>query len=167
MKYQSFLMKPLTVEEMNAQIPGTLMESLGIEYTDAGPDFICGRMPVDSRTKQPAGLLHGGASAALSESLGSMGSLARIDRGRQTIVGIEINANHLRKVSSGWVHAKASLVAQSALLHVWEIRISNDIGKLVCLSRLTVMIADLAIREGSGDSGKSINSRGEGMDAKT
>ncbi len=159
-------MNPLSVEEMNAMVPGTLMESLGIEYTDAGPDFICGRMPVDTRTVQPAGLLHGGASAALAESLGSMGSLSRIDRNKQTIVGIEINANHLRKVSSGWVHAKASLVAQSSLLHVWEIRISNEMGKLVCLSRLTVMIADLATLRGHEVSGRPLYSRGEGMDAK-
>jgi 1,4-dihydroxy-2-naphthoyl-CoA hydrolase len=118
------------------------MQHLGIEYTELGSDYICGRMPVDHRTKQPAGLLHGGASAALAESLGSIGSVLMTDPETQAIVGIEINANHLRKVKEGYVYGKATLIANSRKLHVWEIRISDERQRLVCLSRLTVMVIE-------------------------
>ena len=129
----------MTLEAMNALSKGTLMEQLGIVYTGIGPDFICGSMPVDHRTKQPAGLLHGGASAALAESLGSMGSVA-ITNNTKSIVGIEVNANHIRKVESGQVHGRATLLTRSRRLHVWEIRIQNDDHELVCISRLTILL---------------------------
>ncbi len=132
----------MTLEDMNALIPGTLMESLGIVFTEYHEGFISGTMPVDGRTIQPAGLLHGGASAALAESLGSMGSLALIDRERQAIVGIEINASHLRKASAGKVTGQAELIARSPRLHVWQIRITDEKQRLICLSRLTVMVID-------------------------
>jgi 1,4-dihydroxy-2-naphthoyl-CoA hydrolase len=99
-------------------------------------------MPVDDRTRQPAGLLHGGASAALAETLGSMGSMSIVDLGKHAIVGIEINANHIRSAREGFVHGKASLIMRSRKLHVWEIRISNDAGNLICLSRLSIMVLD-------------------------
>jgi len=127
---------------MNAMSEGTMMKQLGIEYTEIGPDFLCGSMPVDHRTKQPAGLLHGGASAALAETLGSMGSMSMIDMKKQSIVGIEINANHIRSVREGYVYGKATLIMKTRKLHVWEIRINNDAGNLVCLSRLTIMVLD-------------------------
>lgn len=136
------MLKQISLKELNTMNACTLMEHLGIEYTELGSDHICGRMPVDHRTKQPAGLLHGGASAALAESLGSMGSVLMIDNETQAIVGIEINANHLRKVSEGYVFGKATLVANSRKLHVWEIRISDARNRLVCLSRLTVMVIE-------------------------
>lgn len=126
---------------MNAMSAGTLMEQLGIIYTEVGPDYICGTMPVDHRTVQPAGLLHGGASAALAETLGSMGSVAIMGR-KHAIVGIEINANHIRKVKDGHVHGKATLVMRSRRLHIWEVKIHNDAGALVCLSRLTIMVIE-------------------------
>ncbi|MEJ5302046.1 MAG: hotdog fold thioesterase [Bacteroidales bacterium] len=132
----------MTLEEMNALIAGTLMESLGIIFTEYREGYICATMPVDARTKQPAGLLHGGASAALAESLGSMGSLALIDREKQSIVGIEINASHVRKVSEGFVTGQAELIARSTKLHVWQIRIIDEKSRLVCLSRLSVMVID-------------------------
>lgn len=132
----------MTLEEMNAMIPGTLMESLGIVFTEYREGYIRGTMPVDHRTIQPAGLLHGGASAALAESLGSMGSLALIDRDRQAIVGIEINASHLRKATSGFVTGEAELMARSPRLHVWDIRISDEKQRLICRSRLSVMVID-------------------------
>jgi 1,4-dihydroxy-2-naphthoyl-CoA hydrolase len=132
----------MTLDEMNALSAGTLMEQLGIIYTEIGPDYLCGTMPVDHRTKQPAGLLHGGASAALAETLGSMGSMSVIDLKKQTIVGVEVNANHVRKVTHGLVHGKAMLVMRSRKLHVWEIRISNDANALVCLARLTIMVLE-------------------------
>ena len=129
----------MTVDSMNASSKGTLMEQLGIVYTELGEDYVCGTMPVDHRTKQPAGLLHGGASVALAESLGSMGSAA-IAKNPRAIVGIEVNANHVRKATSGLVHGRAVLVVRSRRLHVWEIKIHNDQNELVCLSRLTVMV---------------------------
>ncbi|HPJ62971.1 MAG: hotdog fold thioesterase [Lentimicrobium sp.] len=131
----------ISLEAMNAMSAGTLMEQLGIVYTEVGPDYICGTMPVDHRTVQPAGLLHGGASAALAETLGSMGSVAIMGR-KHAIVGIEINANHIRKVKDGHVHGKATLVMRSRRLHIWEVKIHNDAGALVCLSRLTIMVIE-------------------------
>ncbi len=136
------MLKQVPLPNLNAMNNGTLMQHLGIEYTELGSDYICGRMPVDHRTKQPAGLLHGGASAALAESLGSIGSVLMTDPETQAIVGIEINANHLRKVKEGYVYGKATLVANSRKLHVWEIRISDERQRLVCLSRLTVMVIE-------------------------
>jgi 1,4-dihydroxy-2-naphthoyl-CoA hydrolase len=137
------MLTTMSLETMNAHSEGTMMKHLGIVYTEIGPDYLCGSMPVDHRTKQPAGLLHGGASAALAETLGSMGSMSIIDLQKQTIVGIEINANHIRSVRDGFVHGKASLIMRSRKLHVWEIRITNDGGSLVCLSRLTIMVLDI------------------------
>lgn len=136
------MLTTMTLEAMNALSEGTLMRQLGIEYTEIGPDYLCGSMPVDYRTKQPAGLLHGGASAALAETLGSMGSMSIVDLERQSVVGIEINANHIRSVKEGFVYGKATLIMRSRKLHVWEIRVTNDIGNLVCLSRLTIMVLD-------------------------
>lgn len=132
----------MTLDEMNALSAGTLMQQLGIVYTEIGEDYLCGTMPVDHRTKQPAGLLHGGASVALAESLGSMGSLSLIDFQKQAIVGVEVNANHIRKVNSGFVTGKATLIMRSRKLHVWEIKIHNDSGALCCISRLTIMVLD-------------------------
>jgi 1,4-dihydroxy-2-naphthoyl-CoA hydrolase len=132
----------MSLETMNAHSEGTMMKQLGIVYTEIGNDYLCGSMPVDHRTKQPAGLLHGGASAALAETLGSMGSMSIIDLEKQSIVGIEINANHIRSVKEGFVHGKASLIMRSRKLHVWEIRVTNDGGHLVCLSRLTIMVLE-------------------------
>lgn len=137
----------MTLEAMNAHSEGTMMKQLGIVYTEIGPDFLCGTMPVDHRTKQPAGLLHGGASAALAETLGSMGSMSIIDLEKQSIVGIEINANHIRSVKAGHVHGKATLIMRSRKLHVWEIRITNDNGQLVCLSRLTIMVLEKEMKK--------------------
>lgn len=136
------MLTTMTLETMNAHSKGTMMEHLGIVYTEIGPDYLCGSMPVDHRTKQPAGLLHGGASAALAETLGSMGSMSIIDPEKQSIVGIEINANHIRSMREGYVHGKASLIMRSRKLHVWEIRITNSGGQLVCLSRLTIMVLE-------------------------
>lgn len=129
----------MTLEAINALSKGTLMEQLGIVYTDFGPDYICATMPVDHRTIQPAGLLHGGASVALAESLGSMGSVVLL-KNPNAIVGIEVNANHVRKATAGKVHGRATLIVRSRRLHVWEIKIHNDDNELVCLSRLTIMV---------------------------
>ncbi len=132
----------MSLAELNAMSVGNMGENLGIEFTELGDGFICGKMPVDHRTKQPMGLLHGGASAALAETLGSVGSAAMVDLAHQAVVGVEINANHLRKVTGGFVHGKASLLLKSRKLHVWDIRITDDDGELVCVSRLSVMVLE-------------------------
>jgi 1,4-dihydroxy-2-naphthoyl-CoA hydrolase len=134
--------KRMTVAELNSLSAGNMGEHLGIEFTEAGDDYLCGRMPVDNRTKQPMGLLHGGASAAFAETLGSVGSVMLVNNETHTIVGVEINANHLRKVTDGYVYGRATLVMRSRKLHVWDIRITNKDNELVCLSRLTVMVLE-------------------------
>jgi uncharacterized protein (TIGR00369 family) len=133
------------VEELNSGRVGTLLEHLGIEFTEIGDDFICGTMPVDERTLQPYGLLHGGASVALAETLGSMGAAMCVDAAEYQCVGQEINANHLRAARSGLVTGTARPVHVGGRSQVWTIDITNDAGKLVCTSRLTIAI----IRRGS------------------
>lgn len=118
------------------------MSHLGIEYTDIGPDFISAKMPVDDRTRQPFGLLHGGASAALIETLGSVASSLCIDLSAQVPVGVEINANHLRSVTEGFVYGTARALHLGRRTHVWDVTITNESGKRVCVGRLTVMIVD-------------------------
>jgi 1,4-dihydroxy-2-naphthoyl-CoA hydrolase len=134
--------KRMTLVELNALSVGNMGEHLGIELTETGDDYLCGRMPVDHRTKQPMGLLHGGASAAFAETLGSVGSVMLVNPETHSIVGVEINANHLRKVTEGYVYGRATLVLRSRKLHVWDIRITNEENELVCLSRLTVMVLE-------------------------
>jgi 1,4-dihydroxy-2-naphthoyl-CoA hydrolase len=134
------LTQKATLSDLHHMNQNTIMEVLGITYTEIGKDYICGKMPVDKRTHQPAGLLHGGASAVLAESLGSMGSAIIADMRENNITGIEINANHIKAVKSGFVHAKAQLVHLGKSTHIWNIEIKNDEGKLVCLSRLTVLV---------------------------
>ncbi len=136
------MLPQISLSELNAMNKGTMMEQMNIEYTELGADYICGSMPVDHRTRQPAGLLHGGASAALAETLGSMGSMLLINNETHAAVGIEINANHLRKATEGFVLGKATIIARSRKLHVWEIRITDDEQHLICVSRLTVMIIE-------------------------
>jgi 1,4-dihydroxy-2-naphthoyl-CoA hydrolase len=118
------------------------MEHLGIEYLEVGDDYLKGRMPVDNRTKQTAGILHGGASAALAETLGSVGAAMCVDREKKRIVGLDINANHIRPGSGRWVTGIARPLHVGATTQVWEIKISDEREKLVCVSRLTVANID-------------------------
>jgi 1,4-dihydroxy-2-naphthoyl-CoA hydrolase len=118
----------------------TMSEHIGITFTEIGDDFLKATMPVDHRTKQPYGLLHGGASAVLAETLGSVGSALIIDRDKYICVGIEINANHLRSVSAGKVTGIASPIHVGRSTHVWDIKIKDENEKLICVSRLTVAI---------------------------
>lgn len=120
----------------------TMIDHLGIEFLEIGDDYIKARMPVDHRTRQPAGLLHGGASVTLAETLGSLGAYFCIDPARQTCVGLEINANHLRGVREGWVYGVARPIHLGRTTQVWEIRITNAEDKLVCVSRITMAILD-------------------------
>jgi len=122
----------------------TLMEQLGIECIELGDDYVISRMPVDQRTHQPMGLLHGGASAALIESIGSMGSTLLLDITKQHPVGIEINANHVGGIRSGYVIAKGKIVHAGKKTHLWQVDITEEkTDKLVCSGRLTVMIIDI------------------------
>ncbi|HEY1722582.1 MAG TPA: hotdog fold thioesterase [Magnetospirillaceae bacterium] len=118
----------------------TMIEHLGIELLEAGDDFLKARMPVDHRTKQPAGLLHGGASVALSETVASLGATYAVDREKFHCVGLEINANHVRSATDGYVYAVARPAHLGRNTHVWEVKITDEAGKLVCISRVTMAI---------------------------
>ena len=122
----------------------TLADALGIELVALTDDYLEGRMPVDGRTHQPMGLLHGGASVAFAETLGSIAAALRVDRTKQACVGLEINANHLKGVRDGWVLGRATPVHIGRSTQVWEIRISHEeTGVLVCISRITMAVIDL------------------------
>lgn len=127
-----------TVAALNARSRGTLMESLGIEFTELGPGYLRGTMPVDARTHQPYGLLHGGASVALAETLGS--SAGALMAGDNAVVGLEINANHLRAVRTGTVTGTARPLHIGRSTQVWEIRIEDDAARPVCISRITLAV---------------------------
>jgi 1,4-dihydroxy-2-naphthoyl-CoA hydrolase len=128
------------LKRINDSIQNTMTSTIGIEITDIGDDFICGKMPVDERTTQPFGLLHGGASAALAETLGSIGGGIKVYSNNETVVGIEINANHLKSVRDGWVFGKATPIRIGKKIQVWNIEITNEDDDLICVSRLTLAV---------------------------
>lgn len=125
---------------------GSLIAHLGIEVIEAGDDYLKARMPVDHRTKQPAGVLHGGASVALAETLASWAAAFVVDRAKHHCVGIEINANHVRPVSGGHVTGVARPIQLGKTLQVWEVRISDERDKLVCISRVTMAVLNVAMQ---------------------
>lgn len=126
--------------KLNERGKNTAVESLGIVFTEIGDDYIKATMPVDHRTVQPMGLLHGGASVLLAESLGSIGANYCVNRDKSYCVGMEINANHLRSVKSGTVTGITRPLHLGATTQVWEIKIYNQAEKLVCVSRLTIAV---------------------------
>ena len=128
-----------SLADLNALSAGTAMEPLGIVFTELGPDFVRATMPVDARTRQPYGLLHGGASVLLAETLGSTAGGLCVDAD-QGVVGIEINANHLRGVRDGLVTGTARPLHVGRSTQVWEIRIEDARGRLACISRLTLAV---------------------------
>ena len=132
----------ITVEQLNALNKNTMMEHWGIEFTAIGEAFISAKMPVDHRTHQPFGLLHGGASVTLAETLGSVASSCMVDGTKRFCVGLEINANHLRAVKEGYVYGTARPVHLGKSTHVWEIKIENSKDQLICISRITMAILD-------------------------
>jgi 1,4-dihydroxy-2-naphthoyl-CoA hydrolase len=137
-------LKKVPLDLINSMNKNTLMDQLGIECIELGEDYVISRMPVDKRTHQPMGLLHGGASAALIESIGSMGSTLLLDITKQHPVGIEINANHIGGIRSGHVIAKGKIVHAGKKTHLWQVDITEEgTNKLVCSGRLTVMIIDI------------------------
>lgn len=131
--------KPATLALLNATNRQSAAEHLGIEITELGDDFVRGRVPVDHRTKQPFGLLHGGVSVVLAETLGSIGAYFASPEGHNA-VGLDINANHLRSATSGWVTGTARPVHIGKSTQVWQIEMTNEAGELTCVSRLTMAI---------------------------
>lgn len=130
----------LSVEDLVPLGKGTMGEYIGIEWMEVGPDYLKARMPVDHRTIQPYGLLHGGASAVLAETIGSVGSAMVVDHSQFYCVGLEINANHIRSARDGFVTGKGTPIHIGKSTHVWDIRIVDEKEKLVCVSRLTVAV---------------------------
>ena len=129
------------LEVVNSYNNNTLMEVLGIKCIEIGDDYVVSTMPVDHRTHQPMGLLHGGASAALIESIGSVGSTLLLDLSKENPVGIEVNANHVSAVKSGMVKAIGKIVHAGKRTHLWQVDIFDmETDKLVCTGRLTIMI---------------------------
>ena len=135
------MLKKYDLELINSMSRNTLMEVFDIKCVEVGDDYVIATMPVNSKTHQPMGLLHGGASAALIESIGSMGSSLALDLEKEVPVGVEINANHIGGMREGIVRAVGKLVHRGKRTHVWQVDLTDDAtGKLVCTGRLTVMI---------------------------
>lgn len=135
---------PIDVEMLNKFSINTMGEHLGIVFTEIGENYLIAEMPVDHRTKQPAGLLHGGASVALAETLGSVAGFCTLkDPTKESIVGIEINANHLKSATSGKVYGKVTPIRIGKNIQVWNIEITNEKNQMVCISRLTTMTIKL------------------------
>lgn len=132
----------ITLEQLNKMNANTMMEHLDIEFTGVGPDFITAKMPVDHRHHQPYGLLHGGASVVLAETLGSVAAHCSVDTSKYFCVGLEINANHLKGVRDGYVYAKTTPIHVGKSTQVWEIKITNEHQELVCVSRITMAILE-------------------------
>jgi len=130
----------IQVAQLQEFSKNTMVEHLGMEFLELGDEYISAKMPVDHRTHQPMGLLHGGASVALAETLGSVASSLLIDLNCHHCVGIEINANHIKSAKSGFVYGKATPIHIGKKTHVWDIKITNENQDLVCISRLTVAI---------------------------
>lgn len=131
--------KPISVEILTANTRKGADEHLGIEFVEVGDDYIVGRVPVDERTRQPYGLLHGGVSVVLAETLGSCGAAFSCPPGYRA-VGLDINANHLRGVSSGWVTGTARAMHRGRTTHVWQIELRDEAGNMTCISRITMAI---------------------------
>jgi 1,4-dihydroxy-2-naphthoyl-CoA hydrolase len=128
------------VQFIQDQEKNTLAENLGIIITSASKEMIEGKMPVDKRTKQPLGSLHGGASVAFAETLGSIAGTINVNYPEEFVVGAEINANHIKSAKSGWVYGKAIPIHIGKRTHVWEIKIKNDDNQLICVSRMTLAV---------------------------
>jgi 1,4-dihydroxy-2-naphthoyl-CoA hydrolase len=131
-----------TLDILNKMSTNTMVTHLGIEFTRIGEDFIEAKMPVDHRTHQPMGLLHGGASVALAETLGSVAAACCIDLTKQYCVGLDINANHIKGVREGFVIGITRPVHVGKKTQVWEIKITNEQNELVCISRITMAVID-------------------------
>jgi len=132
----------VTLEILNSKYNSNMCEFIGIEYTEIGKDYLCAKMPVSERTRQPLGLLHGGASVVLAESVGSLASNLCVDNTKQYCVGLSINANHVKSLTEGFVYAKAEALHIGGKTHIWNIKVTTEDDELVCMSRLTVAVLD-------------------------
>ncbi len=135
----SIWQKPVTVEMLTTISANSASSHLGIEFVEIGDNFITARVPVDERTRQPYGLLHGGVSVVLAETLGSLGAAMSSPEGTRA-VGLDINANHLRSATSGWVTGTARPIHRGRTTHVWQIELHNEAGEMTCISRITMAI---------------------------
>ena len=133
----------IPLKALNDRMKDTMAEHIGIEYTDIQEDSLSARMPVDTRTFQPLKMLNGGASLALAETLGSMAANLVLDRSRYVAFGMEINANHIKPARGGFVYGKANPLHVGKTTQVWEIRIRDEEGDLVCVSRLTMAVVEI------------------------
>ena len=142
MSQQTVFVGAVSAEEINRTqiVEGQMARHIGIEMVETGADYMTARMPVDHRTIQRIGILHGGASLALAETVGSIAASYCVDREKFYIVGQEINANHIRPTRSGWVYATARPLHLGRASQVWDIRLTNEEGKLTCVSRFTVAV---------------------------
>jgi 1,4-dihydroxy-2-naphthoyl-CoA hydrolase len=132
----------VSVHDLNKLGENSLVSHIGIEFTEIGENYICAKMPVNHYTQQPDGLLHGGASVVLAETLGSVASNLCVDRSKKICVGLDVNANHVRTARSGYVVGITKPVHLGASTHIWEIRITNEDDSLVCIARLTMAVLD-------------------------
>jgi len=135
-----------TIDDLHRIHRDTVVAVLGIEFTEVGDDFLCARMPVDTRTKQPHGILHGGSSVVLAETLGSCAAHHCVDATAFRCVGLDVNANHLRSVETGWVTGRAEPLHLGRSTQVWQIEIRDESQRLVCVSRLTMAVLPVAAR---------------------
>ncbi len=135
--------KEFTLEGINNIIEPCMPHYLGIEFIEIGDDFLVAKMPVNERTRQPMGLLHGGASVVLAETIGSVAGILCVEEDNKTVVGVEINANHLRSISKGNVFGTVKPVKIGRTLQVWNIEIKDGEGKMICVSRFTSAVIDL------------------------
>ncbi len=140
--------RELSVEAINQHCAGTLIAHVGIEIVEIGDDHLKARMPVDQRTKQPAGVLHGSASVVLAETLASWAATFCVDSNKHHCVGMEINANHVRAVSAGHVFGTARPIHLGRSSHIWEVRVTDERDKLVCISRVTMAVLSTPNRYG-------------------
>ncbi len=131
------------IEKLNDFCRNTLIDHLGIEFTETGEGFLRGRMPVDQRTLQPLGILHGGASLALAETVGSAASYNMVDTNKYTVVGMQINANHVGTIREGYVYAQATLLHKGSKTHVWDVIIHDENQRKISLCRITNMIIEI------------------------
>ena len=132
--------KEKLLEKMSKMNQNTMATAIGLELTDIGNDYVCGKIPIDKRTIQPFGFLHGGASVALAETLGSLAGQMQVDPEKEIVLGIEINANHIKSVKGGWVYGKASPIKIGKKNQVWEIQITDAEKNMVCIGRLTLAV---------------------------
>jgi 1,4-dihydroxy-2-naphthoyl-CoA hydrolase len=132
-----------TLNDLNLRSKDTMAEWIGIEYCDIGPDYLVARMPADHRTFQPLKMINGGAYCTLAETVGSMAANLCIDRSKKVALGLDINANHIKSVSQGFVYGKATPLHIGKTTQVWEIKITNEKNQLCCISRLTMAVVNL------------------------